>query len=326
MYFTVSSRRAYNRGRMSLGPSDDIQATTRLCAVYGWPVRHSASPAMQNAGLRELGLNWRYVACEVRPEELGPALAGAAAMRFIGLNLTVPHKLLALERVDLLDASARRWGAVNTVRFEGRAGGGEWRPLGAWEGQEVLEVRAHGFNTDADAIVRSLREDLGVELGGARVLLLGAGGAGRVAALRLAAEGGGELWLVNRTESKAREVAAEIPRLFPESRTRVEVGYPAGRVDLVLNATSAGLKATDPLPFDGSRWDVGRAGAAYDMIYRPAETPFLCAARAAGIRVANGLGMLLYQGAAALEIWTGRTAPVATMRKALWEHVYGVKP
>lgn len=277
---------------------------------------------MQNAGIAALGLNWRYVACEVRPEQLRAALAGAAAMRFLGVNLTVPHKLLAVDMMDALDDSARRWGAVNTVRFESRDADGTWQPLGQIPPDAGREVRMQGFNTDADAIVRAVREDAGVEPRGARILLLGAGGAGRVAALRLAAEGVGTLWLVNRTESKARELAAEIPRLFPHSPTRVEIGYPEGTVDLVLNATSAGLKAADPMPFEAARFELRRAGAAYDMIYRPAETAFLAAARAAGCRTANGLGMLLYQGAAALEIWAGRPAPVEVMRSALWHHVY----
>lgn len=312
---------------MSADPSQqDIQATTRLCAVYGHPVRHSASPAMQNAGMRGLSLDWRYLACEVRPEQLREALAGAAAMRFVGVNLTVPHKLLALEMMDVLDPGARRWGAVNTVRFEGRTAHGEWQPLGQWAGGDVLEVRMHGFNTDADAIVRSIREDVGLEVRGTRVLLLGAGGAGRVAALRLAAEGVDHLWLVNRTEARAQDIAREIPTVFPESPTRVHVGYPGQgeRVDLVLNATSAGLKPEDPVPLDVGRFDLSRAAAAYDMIYRPAETRFLAVARSAGCRVANGLGMLLYQGAAALEIWSGQPAPVGVMRQALWTHVCGV--
>ena len=309
---------------MSQGPVDSpISATTRLCAVYGQPVRHSASPAMQNAGMSALGLNWRYAACEVRPDQLRDALKGAAAMRWVGVNLTVPHKLLAVDMMDVLDPAARVWGAVNTVRFEARSAQGEWIPLGRWTDGEIGDVRMHGFNTDADAIVRSLREDLGCELKGARVLLLGAGGAGRVAALRLAAEGVGELYLVNRTEAKAVAIAGEIPGLFPESPTKVHVGYPRGPVDLVLNATSAGLKASDPLPWDGAAFALGSARMAYDMIYQPAETRFLAAARAAGCRVANGLGMLLYQGAAALELWSGRAAPVTVMREALWAHVYG---
>src|SRR3982750_1255673 len=109
--------------------SEPIDATTRYCAVYGDPVRHSALPAMQNAGISELGLNWRYLAFEVLPESLREAIEGAKAMRFVGLNLTVPHKLLALEMVDVLDDSASTWGAVNTIRFEAQNEAGQWLSL-----------------------------------------------------------------------------------------------------------------------------------------------------------------------------------------------------
>jgi shikimate dehydrogenase len=297
-----------------------IDASTRCCAVYGFPVRHSASPAMQNAGLAALGLNWRYLAFEVPPAELREAIVGAKAMRFAGLNLTVPHKLLALELVDVLDDSAKTWGAVNTIRFEWPDATGQWLPVDQVTGEAGL-IRAHGFNTDADAITRSLREDLGVEIRGAKVLLLGAGGAGRVAALKLAGEGAAELFLVNRTPTKAEEIARELRVRF--SQCRVTVGYPGGAVDLLLNATSLGLHPGDASPLAGAPFELRRAGAVYDMIYRPAETPLLRAAKAAGCRVANGLGMLLYQGAQALEIWTGRPAPLEVMRRALMEHVYG---
>jgi shikimate dehydrogenase len=298
-----------------------INASTRYCAVYGWPIRHSASPAMQNAGLASLGLDWRYLAFEVHPDLLGEALAGARAMKFIGLNLTVPHKLLAVNRVDLLDDSARLWGAVNTVRFEGRLPSGAWRPLGELDPSAALEIRSQGFNTDAEAITRSLEEDLGLRLEGLAAVVLGAGGAGRVAALKLAAEGASRLWLVNRTAEKAATVAREINHLYPSVKT--QLGYPAEAVDLILNATSLGLKAADSLPLDEAVFPLPRARAVYDMIYRPAETPLLAKARQAGCQAANGLGMLLYQGARALEIWTGRPAPIDIMRKALKENVYG---
>lgn len=277
---------------------------------------------MQNAGLAALGLDWRYLAFDVRPEELAAALAGARSMRFVGLNLTVPHKLPALELVEALDASARTWGAVNTVRFEARSGPDEWRPLGQLEEiPDTAEIRAHGFNTDADALETALREDLGLALPGLRVLLLGAGGAGRTAALKLAGAGVAELFLVNRTRRKAEAVATELHRRYPGAR--VHLDYPPGPVDLVLNATSLGLRPGDARPWDPAAFDLRRAGAAYDLIYRPAETPFLAAARAAGCRTANGLGMLLHQGARALEIWTGRPAPLAVMRRALEASVYG---
>jgi shikimate dehydrogenase len=297
-----------------------INASTRVCAVYGYPVKHSASPAMQNAGLAALGLNWRYVACEVHPDNLRSAILGAQAMNFIGLNLTVPHKLLAVDMVDVLDDSAKGWGAVNTIRFEGRDGPGAWRPLREFA-EVPRQVRSHGFNTDADAITRALREDLRLELSGAKILLLGAGGAGRTAALKLAAESAAELFLVNRTHSKAEAVAREIRQRYPA--VKLTIGYPTGLVDLLLNATSLGLKPNDPLPFGEKQWSLRQAGAVYDMIYRPVETALLKAAKVAGCRTANGLGMLLYQGAKALELWTGQTAPVETMRSALEQNGYG---
>ena len=198
------------------------------------------------------------------------------------------------------------FGAVNTIRFENGDGG---------------EIRSHGFNTDADAITQSLREDLGVELRGAKVLLLGAGGAGRVAALKLAAENVSELHLVNRTESKAAALADEIRQRHPG--VKVSLANPHGTVDLLLNATSLGLKPDDVSPLDEGEFSLGNARAVYDMIYRPAETPLLKAAKAAGSRVANGIGMLLHQGAKALEIWSGKPAPVAVMRRALEQNIYG---
>lgn len=283
-----------------------IDASTRYCAVFGHPIKHSASPAMQNAGMAALGLNWRYLACEVAPDNLRQAIDGAKRMGFVGLNLTVPHKLLAVEMVDALDDSAKTWGAVNTIRFEPDRDG---------------VVRSHGFNTDAEAITRSLNDDLGVELRGANVLLLGAGGAGRVAALKLADAAVGELHLVNRTEAKAAALAEEIRTRRPG--VQVSVGYPRTAVDLVLNATSLGLRVEDALPFAAEKFFLRQTRAAYDMVYRPAETPFLQAASAAGCRTANGLGMLLYQGAKALEIWSGQPAPVEIMRRALMENVYG---
>lgn len=276
---------------------------------------------MQNAGMATLGLNWRYLAFEVHPDNLRAALEGARVMRFVGINLTVPHKLLAVDLVDALDESAKTWRAVNTVRFEGRDKSGTWLPLYQFEDAPPEKIRMHGFNTDADAMVRSLREDLGMQLRGARVLLLGVGGAGRVTALKLASEDVSELFMINRTHSKAASVAAEIRRRHPE--VKIQLGYPRGEVDLAINATSLGMAASDSLPFDGRQFTLRQARAVYDVIYRPAETQFLQMAKAAGCRTANGIGMLLYQGAKALEIWSGQAAPIEVMRRALKKEVYG---
>jgi shikimate dehydrogenase len=261
---------------------------------------------MHNAAFAALGLDWRYLAFEVDPKNLRAAIAGAKAMNFSGLNLTVPHKLLALEMMDALDESAKKWSAVNTIKFETSSDG---------------ETRAVGFNTDADAITQSLREDLKLELRDAKVLLLGVGGAGRTAALKLASENVAELFLVNRTRSKAEKIANEIKKQF--SSVKISVGLPKAKVDLILNATSLGLKTDDALPLDEKQFSLKQTRTVYDMIYRPAETALLKAAKAAGCKTANGLGMLLHQGAKAFEIWTGKPAPLEVMRRALEQNIYG---
>ena len=276
---------------------------------------------MHNAAFAALGLNWRYLAFEVEPKNLRAAIEGAKAMRFAGLNLTVPHKLLAMEMLDALDESAKTWGAVNTVRFEARDGKGQWQPLCHFLETVPGEIRSQGFNTDADGIARSLREDLKLDLAGAKVLLLGTGGAGQVAALRMALENVSELFLVDFVSAKAEAVAQEIRKRHP--RVKVKVGFPQGPVDLLLNATPLGLKPGDPLPLDEKQYSLRQARAVFDMIYNPAETPLLKAAKAAGCKTANGLGMLLHQGAKAFEVWTGKPAPLDVMRRALEQNVYG---
>jgi shikimate dehydrogenase len=242
-------------------------------------------------------------------------------MHFVGLNLTVPHKLMALGMMEELDESARHWGAVNTVSFEGQTPDGSWRPLRDFPDAVPGHLRAKGYNTDAYGLTASLREDLGIGIERARVLLLGAGGAGRTAALQLAESGVAALFLVNRTQDKADALASEIRARFPA----VEVcpGYPGRDVDLVINATSLGLKPEDPLPLNLDRFPLKAAGALYDMVYRPIETRLLADARAAGVRAVNGLGMLLHQGVRAFEIWTGQAAPTSVMKAALQEELYG---
>lgn len=298
-----------------------IGALTRSCAVFGHPIKHSASPAMQNAGIAALGLNWRYLAFDVHSDRLATAIAGAREMKFIGINLTIPHKLLALKMVDELDESAQKWKAVNTICFETKNKKGRWVSVATVPADEIHEIRSCGFNTDADAITRSLQEDLEIKLRGAKVLVLGTGGAGKTAALKLAAAGLAELFLVNRTRAKAEGVAREIRQRFP--KVKLSLDYPKTEVDLVLNATSLGLRPRDPLPVDARQFSWHQTRAVYDMIYCPAETPLLKEARAHGCRTANGVGMLLYQGAKALEIWSGKKAPLEIMRAALKENIYG---
>lgn len=277
---------------------------------------------MHNPTMQAMGLDWNYLAFEVHPDNLKEVLLGAMRMGFVGMNLTVPHKLLAFDMMDELDPSAKRWGAVNTVRFEGESADGEWKPLWQLESHGCSRTRMHGFNTDADAVVRAIREDLTLDLKGRSVILLGAGGAGRVAALKLADEKVANLFLVNRTVEKCEEIKKFIDQNYKGIHT--SVGYPKSnqRIDLIINATSLGLKESDPLPFDASQVDFGQIENAYDMIYQPPETPFLKTAKEQGCQIANGLGMLLYQGVTALEIWSQQKAPVGVMKDALHQHVY----
>ena len=278
---------------------------------------------MHNPAIAELGLDWQYLALEVPPEELNKAITKAKTERYIGLNLTVPHKILALDMVDILDDSAKKWGAVNTICFESKDENNVWTPLGQITDVQQGELRAKGYNTDADGIHLALKENLKLKLAGLRVLFLGAGGAGRVAALKLAEEKVDELYLVNRTTTKAEELADEINKHYPS--TSVSIGYPeniAGKIDLVLNTTSLGLKESDPLPIDETEFSLVNAGSVFDMIYNPAETQFLTKAKAAGCNTSNGLGMLLWQGVKALEIWSGKKVPVEVMRNALRNYIY----
>jgi shikimate dehydrogenase len=321
LQFELRPRLPYN-GRVSDESQRPIDAATRLCAVFGHPIHHSASPAMQNAGIAALHLNWRYLAFDVHPDHLRAAIEGARLMGFIGLNLTVPHKLLALEMIDVVDAQAKSWGAVNTIVFETRDIRGQWVPVGGVRPEQIGEVRGHGFNTDADAIVQSLKEEFSWQsLRGASVLLLGAGGAARTAAMRLAREGVGKLFLVNRTAARAAELADAVRKDC--ANVAVAEGYPGHSVDLLLNATSLGLKVEDPPPVDVLWLRKHPPRFVYDMIYRPMETGLLREAKSAGCRVANGVSMLLHQGAQALELWTGRPAPLSEMRRALEKNVYG---
>lgn len=274
--------------------------------MLGFPIRHSISPAMHNAALARMAgrdpvySNWQYFRFEVPPEELPRALALLHAKKFRGVNLTVPHKVLAYELEQVaVDASAKAIGAVNTLR---------WRE-GGWD----------GFNTDGYGLAAGLQEDLGVELAGAHVVLLGAGGAARGAAVECLERGCASLWIANRTRtnldgllSLLAPLAGEIPVHGFAPENAAGAGLPAGAV--VINATSAGLKPTDPMPVDLGALRAPRA--VYDMIYNPAETPLLAAARAAGLPAANGLSMLVHQGARALEIWTGATVPVDAMAAA----------
>lgn len=271
-------------------------------AVLGHPIGHSVSPAMHNAALAALArrdpafARWRYFRFDVPPEQLPAALPRFHAAGFHGLNLTVPHKVLAFDLVHEIDPTARIIGAVNTLLRipEG------WR----------------GFNTDGHGLAAALRETMGFSLADSPVVLLGAGGAARAAAVECLAQRCTALWIGNRTAANRHALLAELSR----SPGRAELhGFdpaqpPADlpRNAILINATSLGLKPADAAPLDLRA--IPRPAGVYDMIYRPKPTALLRQAAELGIPHAHGLSMLVHQGAKSLEIWTGaaaaHTAPV----------------
>jgi shikimate dehydrogenase len=278
-------------------------------SVFGEPIAHSKSPIFQNAALRSCGIAMQYVKIHARADELPSALRALPASDFLGANVTVPHKAGALAAVDEADDYARKARAVNTVLVEG--------------------AKLVGFNTDGPGLLRALREEFYVDLRDLRVLLLGAGGgAGRAIAVQCALESCERLVLVNRTFEKASALAQELTAYFRSDRL---VG-PAERLqaipfeeralreqlaktDLVINATSVGMKRTDPPLIPAGLLTPNLM--VYDTVYAAGKSRLIEDAEAAGARATNGLSMLLHQGALSFEIWFGRAAPLEVMRAAL---------
>jgi shikimate dehydrogenase len=266
---------------------------TRLFAVIGSPVSHSLSPAMHTAALRALKLDGRYVACEVQPRFLRPMLEALILAGVEGLNVTVPLKTEILPLMDRLDRSAEEVRAVNTVVVRGRI--------------------TIGHNTDGIGFSRAVRE-LGWRESRPRVLLLGAGGAALAVAWELARTPGVRMTIANRTLAHATQLAARLRRRRPTLRVeavRLKQAKP-GDADLVINATSLGMRPGDPSPVDARLLRPGTF--VYDLIYHR-DTALVQAAKRRDCVAAGGLSMLLYQGAASLQLWTGRAAPMSAMRR-----------
>lgn len=290
------------------GPLSQLTPPARL-AVFGDPVAHSKSPAFHNAALQSAGIDAQYVPIHVRPEELTEALRNLPKAGFLGTNVTIPHKGATLEAMDEVDDYARLAGAVNTVVVDGE--------------------RLVGFNTDGPGLVRAIREEFYVDLRDLRVLLLGAGGgAGRAIAVQCARENCERLVLVNRTVEKAVQLAKELAPYFrgerlvgpveriqaiphDEAHLREQLAY----TDIVINATSVGMQRTSPALIPPGLLTPNLL--VYDTVYSSGKTRLVEDAESVGARAANGLSMLLHQGALSFEIWFGRPAPLEVMRQAL---------
>jgi shikimate dehydrogenase len=288
--------------------SRDIDPPIRL-GVLGDPVAHSLSPEMQNAALRACEINAQYARFHIRPNELRSALRFLRNLDFAGVNLTVPHKIAGFGQVDEADEAANRIGAINTIR--------------------VRDKKLVGSNTDGEGFLRAVRSEFSVDLRDLRVLIIGAGGGtGRAIAWQCALENCERLVLVNRTLEKANALAERLRSFFMEARVlgpaaRLEVvawEEPLMRMqladtDLIVNATPLGMNPSDPTPIPGRL--IAPHHMVFDCIYGPSKTALLRAAEQAGARSANGISMLLHQGALSFSIWFDREPPIDAMRKAL---------
>jgi len=264
----------------------------KIFGIFGDPIEHSLSPAMQNAALRALGEKACYHAFRVAGDDLSDALLGARAMGFAGLNLTIPLKEKVLE-LDLLetDPLARAIGAVNTVSFR--------------------EQGMVGHNTDGWGALLAL-QGASVAVRGRSVLIIGAGGAARAIAYTLAQEGA-EISIANRSLKRAEELAARVGAI---GFCLGDLARLAAQADIIINCTSVGMREGDPRLLDGRLLQSRQA--VFDIVYNR-QTQLLEDARAAGAVAIDGVMMLVHQGAKALQIWTGKKAPVDVMERAVRE-------
>lgn len=273
-------------------------ADTRVLGLLGWPARHSVSPAMHNAALREHGLDMVYLALPVRPEHLGPTVEALGAIGAIGANVTVPHKRAVVDHCDRLTDEARLVGAVNTL---------VWRPDGLL-----------GHNTDVAGLEAVVRDDLALERGTA-VVLVGTGGAARAAAVAFG-RAGCALTVTGRRPDAAAALARLAAGCGAVTAGSVDladderVSQAVGSASVVVNATTVGMHGSDHARFDAAALHALTARhIALDLVYTPLQTPFLADADAAGAETHHGLGMLVAQGAASYRVWTGQEPPAATM-------------
>ena len=259
--------------------------------MIGHPVRHSRSPAIHNAAFAAVGLDWVYVAFEVPAGSGARALEAAKTLGLAGLSVTMPLKAEVAEAADEAGEAVRELGAANCVVV-------------------TDDGRLRAENTDGTGFVAGLAADAGLSLPGRRVAVIGAGGAARAVVRALGAADAADVVVVNRTESKAEAAAALAGPVGRVGRASDDI--PAA--DLVVNATPAGMGTDAAMPCDPGLLHQGQV--AVDLIYEPLETPWLAALRADGVEAHNGLSMLVYQAAAAFELWTRADAPVEVMRRA----------
>jgi len=273
-----------------------MASSRKIYGLIGYPVKHSLSPLMHNAAFAELKVDAEYKLFSLKEEELGDFLKNVSKNNICGLNITVPYKEKVIPFLDSLSQEAKLIGAVNTLK---------------------VNNKLEGFNTDGEGFIRHLK-DLGFLAFGKTIAVIGAGGAARAICVYLAKTnpkkisiydiyGARAAGLVKHLQDNFNGIAFNSVNSVPELNIKES--------DLLVNASSNGMKDTDSLLVDSK--EINSKMLVYDLIYNPGETRLLKMAKAQGAKVSNGLGMLLYQGVAAFELWIGKTAPVEVMRKAL---------
>ncbi len=280
-----------------------MDGATQLVGLLGWPVRHSASPAMHNAAFAALGLNWAYVPLPVAPERVDEAVSGLRGLGLRGANVTVPHKQAVMSFLDELTPAAQTIGAVNTIFVE--------------EGGRLL-----GDNTDAAGFAADLAAHR-VTVAGSTVTLIGAGGSARAVLYALLEARARRVFVLNRSLDRAQALVDALAHCADDCEL-VALQFPddveaCGWADLVVNCTTLGMSPrTEGLPWvEDVHFGPGRV--VYDLVYNPATTRLLRMAAEDGAKAIGGLGMLVWQGALAFQLWTGVMPPVDVMRAAAEE-------
>lgn len=286
-----------------------VTGGTKVIGIFGYPVKHSLSPLMQNAAIEALGLNYIYIPFEVRPEDLEQAIRGIRALGISGVNVTIPHKEKVIPFLDEVTEEASLIGSVNTI--------------------ENKNGKLIGHNTDSRGYIRSLREDAGFEPRGKNILVIGAGGAARGIIAGLSMNDASGIFIANRSVEKGKVLAEEFKNKFKNINfsalplSSLKDPKVLSQVNLVVNATSMGMEEGAP---DVEFSSTPSHTLISDIVYKPAVTPFLKKAQDAGRKTLGGLGMLIYQGAISLEIWTSQKAKVEVMRNSLTPFLTPCKP
>jgi shikimate dehydrogenase len=264
-----------------------ITGKTRITGIIGWPIEHTLSPAMHNAAYAALSLDYCYVPFLVSPDVLEHAIKAVRALNIRGINVTVPHKENVMGYLDEIDPEASFIGAVNTI--------------------VNAKGRLIGYNTDGRGFMQSLA-DIAIDLRDKDVLIIGAGGAARAVGYSLIQKAK-SLSLYGRTKSRVENLIRDLSKI-KKGVSMCHDSSEAGRYHMIIHATPLGLKDEDPLPLDTSYLKPGQI--VYDLIYK--KTKLVEQASKKGCISMNGLGMLLWQGALAFELWTGKKPDVAVMR------------